>query len=155
MPAQHSYRQTCTHHSVLSDDEASHVVRGHSADGIEHVVPLVDLVVDVEVARLLPRVLRRAHVWHKAVATAKAQPAETATWPNKTNGDISINSNTNKKRNCHINTNRNINKSNNDTNAHAWKAAATVTVTPTETKTKQKNKRNGNTTINSNINKFG
>lgn len=49
-----------THNSVLSDDEAAHVVSGHSADGIVHGRALVDLVVDVEVARPLPRLLRRA-----------------------------------------------------------------------------------------------
>ena len=53
------------HHTIVGDDEAAHVICGHSADGVKHRVPLVDLVVDVEVARLLPRVLCRAHVWKK------------------------------------------------------------------------------------------
>lgn len=50
------------HHSILGDDQAADVVGGHSADGVVHGGALVDLVVDVEVARLLPRVLRCAHV---------------------------------------------------------------------------------------------
>lgn len=55
--------RACAHHSILGDDEAADVVGGHSADGVVHRGALVDLVVDVEVARLLPRVLRCAHVY--------------------------------------------------------------------------------------------
>lgn len=58
---------TLSHHSVLGDDEAADVVGRHPADRVVHGGALVDLVVDVEVARLLPRVLRRAHVCHARI----------------------------------------------------------------------------------------
>lgn len=77
-------RRACTgwtssrlpHLAVRGDDQAAHVVRRHPLHGVVHRIILVHLVVDVEVARLLPGVLRRTNLWHEGESARPRNPPD-------------------------------------------------------------------------------